>query len=195
MDLEELTRILSGDVDIPSELPRASAGDKLPDLDTRTHIIAVLRLLLHESIPVTDIELVLRIFAGSSDLDPISIAEQCRYALREHIPATHPSRSFVRLSDEIEEQLAAGVVVDERTRYLSLDTAWASRLHAALSNAADVDPERLTIVVAHEDVRPFVRHFFSQDVAAVGVVTERELGDIVDLTDAPVIELPDPEDI
>lgn len=170
-----------------AEARRALLAEALPDLEARVRWVRVLRALLREAVPITDLQALLESFRETGAADTTVAAEAARLAVRERIPAAAPGRRFFRLAPAFEAELAASILTRDGKRYLSLDPVWGQEFLGAVREAlAGLDTGEVSVVVAREEIRPFLHTFLAEinEFPRLGVVAARELGPEIDLSAA-----------
>jgi hypothetical protein len=150
----------------------------LPDLDARIRLVGVVQGLLKEETPVREIETILGVFSrpGMESRDVAEIVEAARMELAGGLAGAEPARRRLRLSEEFEAEMKRWVQRSDGGSFFAIPPQETQQLLAAVRVAVTDDGrEPVTLVVADETIRPFLRRLIELEFPAIPVLARREL--------------------
>jgi type III secretion protein V len=163
------------------------AGYPIPLAD-RLGLVRVLRALLRERVPVTSLPVILGAYAEhqATGADLLTVIEHVRLALRSELVEMQSTFDWLDLTPEFEEIVRRGVRAAPGYPYLVLEPGTGARLVSAVRTRRPERGRPIGIVVQDPALRPFVRRLLEAELAAVPVLSERELDDDIVATGDPV---------
>ena len=164
----------------PAGLPLAAwITQQLPSAATRVRLVAVLRGLVEEGVPIGDAQSVIASFAEADQRGEVrDIIEDVRFSLRDVLPGADGSRDLLALPPELENRIAALVQTNGGARFLAASISEAAATRDALAELlATVDADRSALVVLTPGLRPFVRWLVALRNPYLPVLAYSELPD------------------
>jgi flagellar biosynthesis protein FlhA len=138
----------------------------------------VLRTLLHEQVPIIDLETILQNFNlhNAVNDDPSAISEIIRLALKPSLPGNDGRHRILSLSAELEEMIEQGIRRNRGKSFLALDPNDTQDLLSAIRYATLDHPlSQTAVVVQREGLRPFVRRLLDLEFEALKLLSGEEL--------------------
>lgn len=163
-------------------------GGHLRDDRFRMKLIAVLRLLADEQVPISEIAVILKTVAGTEGSDSLGAAEVVRKKLSSSLPG-NTRRYMLTLDHEYESTLRA-LSPDLETGSVDAPTEPLAEFLASIAAGLGEFPVADTVLVVEmAEMRPHLRRFLAPRFPALAVLAADEL---IDLSPSPdrVIEAP-----
>jgi len=138
----------------------------------------VLRRLLGEGVPITDVDSIVRGFRAAepnpADVQPV--VERIRLAVASQLPGTHGQQAIVDLPRGFEVALARHVRQAGGRTFLALPPPSARKQREVLlALLADHEAGTAVLRVRNRSLRPFVRRFAERFLPGVPVLSAAEL--------------------
>jgi hypothetical protein len=167
-------------------------AEALLDERARIRLVAVVRLLAAEQVPLVDLAPVLHALAKTDrNAEPAAIAESVRAALRTNLPGAQHSRVRM-LPPQLEDRIDSWLQVRDGKRFLAAPVEELEIVRAAIRGQL-VGDMRTPLVVLTLGLRPFVRRLVALDFPLVPVLARSELPDLrlpMPLLSVPLVEAP-----
>lgn len=151
---------------------------RLDDERLRARFVRLLRALVAERIPLTDLDPVVRAFVEAPEADTVVLAERTRGLLGVAERVVDLSEVADALPPEVEEELERWIHEDGDRKVLALPPDVEARLKAAVEQAL-AGNDRAALVVLRPGLRPFVRRLVAQVDPSRDVLARAELRDVV----------------
>jgi tetratricopeptide (TPR) repeat protein len=147
----------------------------LADGDGRVRVVAVLRRLVSEHVPIRNLG---AIIACLADHDPgedlTAVVERVRTALREELPGRDDSSQLLELPESVEQVLAEAM--DEGRSFVHVpEDAYRGLLEAVHTLFSEQPTTHPALVVKDARLRPLVRDLLAGSYRAVPVLAESEV--------------------
>lgn len=177
MGIDEVQQLLSEWKQ--NELVAPLLTSALPDERTQFHFARILRALVQEQVPLTDMASILTAVQGPdlSDGNLSSVVRSVRLALKRQLPGNTPTAQRLELSHEWEDRLAAAlrqgehtitftISPEEKQGFLSMVDDW---VQAHMRNW------NMVLVARNAELRPFIRLLVEEEFPRLMVLSQEEL--------------------
>jgi hypothetical protein len=152
----------------------------VPDETSLARLAEVLRGLVREGVPVTDVTSILEALSTApAAFDRLQRIEYARAALADSLPGADGSRRLVRVPRDVEKTVAAWTHRRRGKRFLALPGDEAGTARAALRGDLDGVDGTACLVVSDPALRPFVQKLLASEHPGVPVLSMSELPDTV----------------
>jgi tetratricopeptide (TPR) repeat protein len=157
------------------ELYERSKGVRLVP-EARHRLLAVLRALVSEGVPITDLRAVVDEFvAAEHRAETRDVVESVRFALRSAIPGTDGSRRLFALPPDLERTVSGLLRFSRGHCFLAAPFPEILKLSEELANVLDDVDDDAALVVLTPDLRPFVRRLVARRRPDLPVLAYSEL--------------------
>jgi tetratricopeptide (TPR) repeat protein len=163
----------------------------IPSLTAKARLVAMMRRLLDENVPVRNLGSILKAFAATERLHLAASVEHVRFALRSELPGRDGGRRFLALAAEFENVLSARLR-SRRPRIPGEDMGNTDWFVEGIRQYLGRVNGPLTLVVRKRALRPMVRALLRLSYPDLPVLALREFG-----REPPAfaIEIPTPAEV
>jgi hypothetical protein len=138
-------------------------------------LFSVVHALLSESVPICSLATIVSLVAAAApDVSVSHVLGKVRATLRHELPGRKGAGGLLRLRDELETALVAGLG-DGNEEYVVIGRESAEELRRVVrSDVANTEPIR-ALLIRDQVIRPFVHTLIARDIAGLPVVSELEV--------------------
>jgi tetratricopeptide (TPR) repeat protein len=138
-------------------------------------LFSVVHALLSENVPVRSLATIVSVVAAAAPDGAVGQAlREVRAALRHDLPWRKGAGGLLRLRDELERELTAGLG-DGNEEHVVIARGNAEELRRAVrSDVANTEPIR-ALLIRDQVIRPFVHTLIARDIGGLPVVSEPEV--------------------